>query len=82
MNSKLRSENIFADILLVGDPHVLVYTLKKIKFSGSIVQACLEYVNNGLSRRNVKFCAKIRKKFVNGILIIKYHIMRKQYSVQ
>lgn len=29
MNSKLRSENTFADILLVGDPHVLVYTLKK-----------------------------------------------------
>ena len=77
MNSELGSENTFADILLVGDPHVLVYTLKK-KFSGSIVQ----YINNGLSRRNAKFCAKIRKKFVNGILIIKYHVMRKQCSVQ
>ena len=83
MNSKLRSENTFQKCRYTfgGEPHVLVYTLGK-KFSGSIVQACLEYINNGLSRRNVKFCAKIRKKFVNGILLIKYHIMGKQYSVQ
>ena len=57
-------------------------TLEKKKIQWFHSSGLFRYINNGFSRRNVKFCAKIRKKFVNGILLIKYHIMGKQYSVQ
>lgn len=79
MNSKLGSENKFQKCRYIfgwgATCLILYFEKKKKKIRSSIVQACPQDINNGLSRRNVIFCSKIRKKFVSGILKIKYQIM-------